>query len=46
MILTKNDNIIYLLLIAILFISIIIKILCIYVFKCEEKYIKNNYYKV
>ncbi len=44
--LTKTDNTIYLILIAILSVSIIIKVLCIYVFKCEEKYIKNNYYKV
>mgnify|MGYP001180433847 CR=1 FL=1 len=46
MILTKSDNILYLVLIAILTISIIIKILCVYYFRCEEDEIKYKYYGI
>ena len=42
--LTLNDHILYLILILILFISVFIKVLCMYVYKCEESYIVNKYY--
>lgn len=43
--LTRNDHILYLILIFILFISVFIKVLCMYVYKCEESDIINKYYE-
>ncbi len=43
--LTRNDHILYILLILILFVSVVIKVLCMFVYKCEEPYIVNNYYE-
>ena len=42
--LTTNDHLLYLILILILFISVVIKVLCLYVYKCEESDIVNTYY--
>lgn len=41
--LTKQDNILYLILILILFIAVILKVLCMYVYKCEEPEAINMY---
>lgn len=43
--LTRNDHILYLILILILFISVFIKVLCMYVYKCEEPNIIQKYYE-
>ena len=43
--LTQNDHILYLILILILFISVFIKVLCMYVYKCEEPDIVTKYYE-
>ncbi len=42
--LSRNDHILYLILILILFVSVFIKVLCMYVYKCEEPDIVNKYY--
>jgi hypothetical protein len=42
--LTRNDHILYLILILILFISVVIKVLCMYVYKCEESDVVNQFY--
>jgi hypothetical protein len=39
--LTKQDNILYLIIILILFVAVILKVLCMYVFKCEEPEVIN-----
>ena len=43
--LTRNDHILYLILILILFICVFLKVLCIYVYKCEEPEIIQKYYR-
>ena len=40
--LTFNDNLLYILIIFILLIAILIKYLCIYIFKCDKEYNKKN----
>jgi hypothetical protein len=42
--LTNSDHILYLILILILFISVFIKVMCMYVYKCEEPDVVNKYY--
>ena len=42
--LTFNDNLLYILIIFILLIAILIKYLCIYIFKCDKEYNKKNIY--